>query len=175
MHGTPARKQRVGGFTLIELMIVVGIIGMLAALSIPLYDRYQAKTRQSEVKLALSAIFAGEKGFYSEYSSYISSFDALHYQPEASRRFYSIGWSGAMTGVVSGFAGVYTNSLITRVNTPPTFGCDPATAAAALPAPVGTDSQVFSVGGAGEVRIGQGCDVWTIDDDKNLQNTTLGT
>jgi len=77
------RKQ--AGFTLIELMIVVGIIGILVSVSVPLYNKYQRKSRQAEAKIALGAIYALEKSFYSEYSAYGLGVDAIGYTPEGSR------------------------------------------------------------------------------------------
>jgi type IV pilus assembly protein PilA len=54
---TQTRRNR--GFTLIELMIVVAIIGILAAIAIPNFIRFQARARQSEANTNLKSLFTG--------------------------------------------------------------------------------------------------------------------
>jgi type IV pilus assembly protein PilA len=63
------RKQE--GFTLIELMIVVAIIGILAAIAIPNFLTYQLKSRQSEAKVNLNAIKTSQIAFQAEKGCYL--------------------------------------------------------------------------------------------------------
>ena len=59
------------GFTLIELMIVVAIIGIFAAIAIPNFLTYQLKSRQAEAKTNLQAIKTSEVAFQAERGCYI--------------------------------------------------------------------------------------------------------
>lgn len=58
------------GFTLIELMIVVVIIGILAALAIPRFMQATVKSRQSEAKGILKQIYTMERTFRQETGAY---------------------------------------------------------------------------------------------------------
>lgn len=84
------------GFSLIELMIVVAIIGILTTIAVPNFNRFQAKARQSEAKSQLAAIYAAEKSFYAEWSTYYGDFRDIGYSP-VGRLSYHVGFAAAGT------------------------------------------------------------------------------
>jgi len=78
------------GFTLIELMIVVAIIGILAAIAIPNFLRFQARSRTTEAKTNLGAIFTAEISYYGDSSAY-GDFTQIGWAPTGQTRYgYSL-------------------------------------------------------------------------------------
>jgi type IV pilus assembly protein PilA len=67
-----ALRTRKAGFTLIELMIVVAIIGILAATAIPNFIFFQLRSKTGEAKTNLAAIRTAQEGYYAEFGSYVS-------------------------------------------------------------------------------------------------------
>jgi prepilin-type N-terminal cleavage/methylation domain-containing protein len=67
-----ARNKKEKGFTLIELMIVVVIIGILAAMAIPKFMLSTNRAKQSEAKQLLKQIYTMQHAYRQEYNTYPS-------------------------------------------------------------------------------------------------------
>lgn len=59
------------GFSLVELMIVVAIIGILAGLAVPKFQMFQAKAKQSEAKNNLSHIYTLEQSYFGDQDTFV--------------------------------------------------------------------------------------------------------
>ncbi len=86
------------GFTLIEMMIVVAIIGLLAALAVPNFIKFQARARQTEARANLKAVWTAQKAFYGDKSMYYDELNILGFSPEYNNRYaYFAGGGGIET------------------------------------------------------------------------------
>jgi type IV pilus assembly protein PilA len=75
------------GFTLIELMIVVAIIGILAAVAIPNFIKFQARSKQAEAKSNLRTWFVAQRAYLQEKGLYSESHGVVGFTPERGNRY----------------------------------------------------------------------------------------
>lgn len=136
------------GFTLIELMMVLAILGILVVLALSAFMSYQAKSKQAEAKINLGAIGNMAEAYKVEHDTFITSIDSLGWAPNVITR-YRYWYNGA-----------------SAVNTPtsPEAGVnysDPGSAASA---------NAFTAAAVGNIDSDLTADQWTFDDRRNLNN-----
>ena len=89
-------KPRDSGFTLIELMIAVAIVGTLAAIAIPSYQGYVARAHSNTALAEVSAIRSGVEILASEGRHTSLDFISVTAAPS------SVGWTGSNHGGITG-------------------------------------------------------------------------
>jgi len=182
-------KKGAKGFTLIELMIVVAIIGILAAIAIPNFLRFQAKSRTSEGKTNLKAIHIAQGSYYGEHNNY-SDFATIGWTPVGRTLIYgytlqaanpAAANAGTATGVIlisggnleylssNGIGGTISWAVPAPYNATITSGTPGIFAVS------GVDNQAFIAGAAGMVGPRSlVADCWIITDTNVLINTQSG-
>lgn len=96
------RSKSQSGFTLIELMIVVVIIGILAAIAIPRFQHAAVKAKESEAKLLLKQIYEYQLAYRQENGGYSANTASIGFNaPPNSKFVYAIDASTATTFTAS--------------------------------------------------------------------------
>ena len=118
------------GFTLIELMIVVAIIGILAAIAIPNFMKFQCRAKQSEAKVLLSGLYTAEIAYFGEFNRYKLTGAEVGFTPASTPKVYkttkitivsaSLDFSATTSGAPAG-NGVIETWRVTNLDRQPTL------------------------------------------------------
>src|ERR671910_792159 len=95
------KKYRSYGFTLVELLIVVAIIGVLSTIGIPTFRRMVQKSKKSEAKVNLGGLYTAESAFFAEYGGYGNNLDKIGFETDGSNLMYVIGFPTTTCGSVT--------------------------------------------------------------------------
>jgi len=64
------RNKKNQGFTLVELMIVVAIVGILTSIALPYFSLQQTLAKRAEMVIGLSALWTSEQSYFSDNNAY---------------------------------------------------------------------------------------------------------
>jgi type IV pilus assembly protein PilA len=164
------RKMMHAGFTLIELMIVVAIIGILAAIAIPNFIKFQARSKQSEAKANLKAIFTAQKAFFQERDRFSTLTGEVGFEPERNNRYaYFLANSGTIeprTGAAlvqaTTFTGIAVDVFKYGSALDQVYGATACSSAAGL---TGTPATRFDALALGNIDADTTVDQWSISSD----------
>ena len=168
-------------------MVVVAIIGILSAVAIPNFKKYQAKAKTSEAKLELASLYSIETAAMADYDHYGTCVSDLGYSATG-RGYYRVGFSAASSANAQIRTGGGTCSDTTFHTVPSTHLTVKGTKATAskittadatngfstLPA-VATNGSTFTAGAIGKISPDTTkFDAWTINQNKALSNQRVG-
>ncbi len=170
--------QSNAGFTLVELMVVVAIIGILSAIAVPNFKKYQAKSKQSEAKIQLAAVYSAEVGTSADWDSYATCLTLMGYETPP-RGYYAVGFATGFDALtVSAFTGC--NAAATPVILPSNqLAAVLANKATTISRASTAVQNTFTASAEGSISAdstlpGDKQDEWTITQTKQLTNAQTG-
>jgi type IV pilus assembly protein PilA len=162
-HRMPKSLKDMRGFTLIEMMLVIGIIATLAAIAIPTFMNYQTKSKQTEAKVNLAGIFTSEHTYFTEHNFFTEDIIGSGFSFSGKPKYYD--FTCATPAAISGTAPDITCSWVVGswVGLHGTSGDGPGAGVSfGLNEIPGAQGNYFTAIAVGNVDNDPEMDVWTI-------------
>jgi len=96
------------GFTLIELMIVIAIIGILAAIAIPQFSAYRARSYNAAAMSDVRNLMTAQEAYFVDFDKYATAAEGSAAAALAFENYGYVPSAGVVTGAITGTATGYT-------------------------------------------------------------------
>jgi type IV pilus assembly protein PilA len=183
--------KRNKGFTLVELLIVVAIIGVLSTIGVPTFRRMIQKSKKSEAKVNLGGVYTSEAAFNAEYNYYGNNLTRMGYEIDGSPSalIYTVGFFGtncanqttilptnatAFAAINAAFPAYY-NVTNTRMGNVSSTVCGGTAFNSSAAGDTFTAGAVGMIAPPSVTRSNTTLDIWTINETRALSNSQDGT
>lgn len=143
------KNIKIKGFTLIELMIVIAIIGILSMISIPSLVKFLSKSKRAEAYVNLGSLAMAQKAYWAENGTYTTKLagpDSANWKPQVNHN-YTYGFSGSEG----------TNNFVGKLKSPADFSESKA------------DETGFTAYAIGDIDGDGQPDILSVDQDSNIK------
>lgn len=168
-------KMKIKGFSTLELMVCLTIVGILAAIAIPSFQSYRAKQRANQAKQHLADIYSAEQTFFLQFRDYGTCLIVMGVS-QSPQTLYGYGFNAttrrgvASTNCTDDNNENYSYFLANDISLGAVANnrADLTTTA--------VSATTFTAGAVGRIstEAGTPLDIWTIDEKQNLNNTQKG-
>lgn len=181
------------GFTLVELLIVVGIVGVLSTIGVPTFKKMVQKSKKSEAKAALAGLYTAESGFQAEYNTFGNRLSTVGFEIAGGTQHYTVGFpkgdctTNTIAPATGTTAGTYLNSVYTAYYNETTSLHSSVIEAQGSRKPqaceagdINAEGTKFTARAVGAISplaaLGQKAelDIWTMNEKREISNTTDG-
>ena len=138
------------------MMTQVAVIGVLAAIAIPNFLKFQSRAKQAEAKTYLRSLFSAQKAYYAENGRYCTSFSECGWEPAPGARYIYMLAQEAVGG--------------DQADSYPLLRMRASAALTELDIESRVKKESFLLIAVGNIDSDDDLDIWTIDQDNNVSN-----
>ena len=105
------KKRNQKGFSLLEVMVTVAMIGVISAIAVPSYNKYMRSAKTAEAQSSMGQVYMAEKSFFLQWRFYTTDLKVIGVAPDGAM-LYNVGFQNPVTPDLASYASSYRGPCI---------------------------------------------------------------